>query len=169
MIIIGLLIRLSSKGPAIHWADRIGKDNTTFKMAKFRTMKTVTPVIDFNQLINPESYYVPFGSILRKTGFDELPQIYNVLKGDMSFVGPRPVLYNHFDVLDLRKQKGLDNIRPGLTGLAQTRGQNHISAINRVRYDKIYVNNISLFLDLKLIVNTALHIIRKTLQNKSKL
>jgi len=161
MIIIGILIKLTSKGPAIQWAKRVGKNNTVFMMAKFRTMREDTPVQDINTLRNPESYFVPLGSFLRKTGIDELPQIYNVLKGNMSFVGPRPVLYNHLDVIELRNKKGVHKAMPGLTGLAQIRGENHVSAINRVRYDEFYVKNKSLFLDMKIILITSLHPFKK--------
>lgn len=161
MIIIGILIKLTSKGPAIHWAKRIGKNNTVFMMAKFRTMREDTPVQDISTLSHPESYFAPLGYFLRQTGIDELPQIYNVLKGNMSFVGPRPVLYNHLDVIELRNKKDIHKTMPGLTGLAQIRGENHVSAINRVRYDEFYVNNKSLMLDLKIIMLTSLHLFKK--------
>ncbi len=169
MIIIGVFIKLTSKGHSIHWSKRVGKNNVLFMMAKFRTMRANTPIQDINTLSNSESYFVPFGSLLRKTGIDEIPQIYNVLKGDMSFVGPRPVLYNHSDVIELRDKKGINKILPGLTGLAQVKGENHVSAVNRVRYDEFYMKNLTLFLDLKIIILTVLHLFKYNIQITSKL
>ncbi len=169
MIIIGILIKFTSKGPVIHWAKRVGKNNDVFMMAKFRTMRADTPIQDINTLSNPDSYFVPLGSFLRKTGIDEMPQIYNVLKGNMSFVGPRPVLYNHSDVIELRNEKGINKILPGLTGLAQVKGENHVSAVNRVRYDEFYMNNLTLLLDLRIIMLTVLHLFENNIQIASKL
>ncbi len=161
MLIIGILIKITSKGPVIHHSMRVGINNSQFVMAKFRTMRIDTPVQDINTLLNPENYYVPFGSFLRKTGLDELPQIFNVIKGEMSFVGPRPVLFNHVDVTTLRTQKGIHKILPGITGIAQIRAENHINAIDRVRYDEIYLNNTTFSLDIKILIQTFVHLIKK--------
>lgn len=160
-LITVILIKLTSKGPVIHWSKRVGKNNSMFSMAKFRTMKTDTPVMELNSLSTPENYYICFGKFLRKSGIDELPQIYNILKGDMSFVGPRPLLYNHHDYILLRKKEGLESLNPGLTGLAVIKGRNKLTTEEKVNYDKYYFQNRSLITDIMILTITPFIIVRE--------
>lgn len=154
MLIIGIIIKFTSKGPVIHWSKRVGIDNSFFMMAKFRTMRMNTPVKDIKKFHKPEKYYTSIGNFLRKLSLDELPQLYNILIGEMSFVGPRPVLYNHFDIINLRKEKGINLIKPGLTGLAQIKGKSELTAMERVNFDEYYMVNMSLMFDIKIIIMT---------------
>lgn len=164
--VICIIIKITSKGPIIHWADRIGIKDKCFKMAKLRTLKTDTPEISSN-LINSENYYfIRFGKILRSTGIDELPQLYNIIKGDMSFVGPRPVITIESDIISERKKRGIDKIRPGLTGLAQINGREKLSVFNKVKYDEIYMQNMNLLLDLKIIFLTNYWLLRENIPSK---
>jgi len=123
MLIISTLVRLTSKGPIIHWSDRVGRKNIIFKMPKFRTMHSESPNIASNLLRNPEDYVTNIGSFLRKSSLDEIPQIISVLKGDMSFVGPRPALFNQYDLIKLRTDNAIDQLAPGVTGWAQVNGK----------------------------------------------
>ena len=127
ILLIAIAVRLSSKGPVLFWSDRIGKDNKTFKMPKFRSMLLGTPIVATNQLDNPDVYLSPIGGFLRSFSLDELPQLYSVLRGDMSFVGPRPALFNQVDLIALRKEKGIDKLLPGITGWAQVNGRDELS------------------------------------------
>lgn len=160
ILIIGVIIKLTSKGPVIHWSKRVGIDNSFFMMAKFRTMRMHTPVRDIKKLHRPEKYYTSIGNFLRKFSLDELPQLYNILIGEMSFVGPRPVLYNHFDIITLRKEKGINMIKPGLTGLAQIKGKSDLSAKERVYFDEYYMANMSLMFDFKIIIMTNVFLVK---------
>ena len=127
LLLIAMLVVTTSKGPALYWSDRIGKNNKIFKMPKFRSMLIDTPAVATHLLDNPDAYLSPIGGFLRSTSLDELPQLFSVLKGDMSFVGPRPALYNQDDLIALRTQKGVDKLLPGITGWAQVNGRDELS------------------------------------------
>ncbi len=159
MIVISILIKMSSTGPILYWSDRIGKNNKIFKMPKFRTMKTDTPAVATHLMKNPEAYYIPIGSFLRKSSLDELPQLYSVLKGDMSFVGPRPALYNQDDLIELRTKKGIHNLIPGITGWAQINGRDDLPIPEKVELDEYYLKNRSFIFDLKTLFMTFLSVI----------
>ena len=159
MLIIALSVKLTSKGPMLYWSDRVGKKNTIFKMPKFRTMKADTPAMATHLMKNPEQYCTPVGSFLRKTSLDELPQLYSVLKGDMSFVGPRPALFNQDDLIELRTKKGIHNLIPGITGWAQINGRDDLPIPDKVDLDEYYLNNRSFMFDLKTLFMTLLSVI----------
>ena len=150
------LIRISSKGPAIHWSKRIGKDKSYFFMPKFRTLRVGTPQKATHLLDNPGKYYTPMGKLLRRTSLDELPQIWSILVGEMSFVGPRPALYNQYDLVKLREEKGINSLVPGLTGWAQINGRDEISVEEKVALDLVYLKKSSIRLDMIIIFNTAI-------------
>jgi len=156
--IIILLIKLNSKGPAIYWSSRVGINNKLFSMPKFRSMKNNSPTVATHLLLNPESYLTSVGKILRKSSLDELPQLYSILKGDMSFVGPRPALYSQDDLINLRKNMGIDAIMPGLTGLAQVNGRDALSINDKVIFDAEYMERQSFWLDLKILSVTFLKV-----------
>jgi len=155
------MIKLSSSGNVLFWSERIGKDNIIFSMPKFRTMKTDTPQLATHLLRDPESFYTPLGKILRKYSLDELPQIFSVIKGDMSLVGPRPALFNQYDLMELRKKKGVDKLKPGITGLAQINGRDEMSIPDKVRYDEDYLQRSSMRLDLYILWLTLLKVLQK--------
>jgi len=159
MLIIALSVKLTSKGPVLYWSDRVGKKNTIFKMPKFRTMKADTPAMATHLMKNPEQYCTPVGSFLRKSSLDELPQLYSVLKGDMSFVGPRPALFNQDDLIELRTKKGIHNLIPGITGWAQINGRDDLPIPEKVDLDEYYLNNRSFIFDLKTLFMTLLSVI----------
>ena len=140
MLFIAIAIRRTSKGSALYWSDRIGKNNKIFKMPKFRSMLTDTPAVATHLLDNPDVYLSPIGGFLRSTSLDELPQLFSVLRGDMSFVGPRPALYNQDDLITLRTQKGVDKLLPGITGWAQVNGRDELSIPDKVALDVEYLN-----------------------------
>ena len=148
MLIISLLVRLTSKGPIIHWSDRVGRKNIIFKMPKFRTMHSESPNIASNLIRNPEDYVTNIGSFLRKLSLDEIPQIISVLKGDMSIVGPRPALFNQYDLIKLRTDNAIDQLTPGVTGWAQVNGRDELTVVEKVAFDIEYLNRMSLFFDL---------------------
>ncbi|NQV72053.1 sugar transferase [bacterium] len=154
IIIIWLAVKVTSKGPAIYWSDRVGIDNTIFKMPKFRTMRTDTPAVATHLLEDPKKWLTPIGSFLRKFSLDEFPQLWSILKGDMSFVGPRPALFNQDDLIALRTEKGVHKLKPGLTGWAQINGRDEIPIPEKVELDFIYLEKQSIFLDLKIIFFT---------------
>lgn len=160
MMLIALLVKMSSSGPVLYWSDRVGVDNQLFKMPKFRTMRTNTPAVATHLLGNPDDYLTPTGSILRKFSMDELPQLWSIIKGDMSFVGPRPALYNQDDLINLRTINGLHKIMPGITGWAQINGRDDIPIPQKVEYDAYYLNKKSFFFDLKILYRTVLKVIR---------
>lgn len=151
MAIIGTLIRINSSGPALYWSDRIGKDNTIFRMPKFRTMRQGTPVVATHLLQNPKSYVTPIGSILRKFSLDEMPQMFSVLKGNMSFVGPRPALFNQKDLIELRVQKGIHRLVPGITGWAQINGRDELPIPVKVQFEEDYLRRRSFGFDLRIL------------------
>ena len=152
--LIGIGIKLSSSGPIIHWSKRIGKNNIFFMMPKFRTMHLETPNKPSHELVNPEKYITKFGKFLRLTSLDELPQLYSILKGDMSFVGPRPALFNQIELINLRKESGVDFLLPGITGWAQINGRDELPIKTKVDLDKEYMDNKSFLLDIKIICLT---------------
>lgn len=161
MIFIALLIKLTSKGPIIYWSDRIGINNTIFKMAKFRTMKFNVPAVATHLLKDPDMFLTRIGRFLRKISFDELPQLVNVLRGDMSFVGPRPALFNQYDLIELRSKKNIHKIIPGITGWAQINGRDELPIPQKVELDEYYLKNKSFFLDLKILFLTVLKVLKK--------
>jgi O-antigen biosynthesis protein WbqP len=161
MLFIAIAIRLTSKGPSLYWSDRAGKNNKIFKMPKFRSMLTDTPVLATHLLDNPDAYLSPIGAFLRLSSLDELPQLFSVLRGDMSFVGPRPALYNQDDLITLRTQKGVDRLLPGITGWAQVNGRDELSIPDKVTLDVEYMNRQSFWFDIKILWMTFLKVIRK--------
>jgi O-antigen biosynthesis protein WbqP len=161
MLFIAIAIRLTSKGPSLYWSDRAGKNNKIFKMPKFRSMLTGTPVLATHLLDNPDAYLSPIGAFLRLSSLDELPQLFSVLRGDMSFVGPRPALYNQDDLITLRTQKGVDRLLPGITGWAQVNGRDELSIPDKVTLDVEYMNRKSFWFDIKILWMTFLKVIKK--------
>ena len=161
MLLISITIRLSSKGPSLYWSDRVGRDNTIFKMPKFRSMLTGTPTVATHLLDNPNAYLSPVGGFLRRTSLDELPQLFSVLKGDMSFVGPRPALFNQDDLIALRTEKGVDKLLPGITGWAQVNGRDELSIPDKVALDVEYLNCQSLWFDIKILWMTFLKVVSR--------
>jgi O-antigen biosynthesis protein WbqP len=160
MVIVFVLIRLGSSGSALHWSDRIGANNTVFKMPKFRTMLPGTPAVATHLLEHPERYVTPIGRILRRLSLDELPQLYSVIKGDMSFVGPRPALFNQHDLIDLRTQKNIQRLLPGITGWAQVNGRDELSIPVKVEFDEYYLRHRSLSLDVRILAMTLMRVLR---------
>ena len=154
IIIISIFIKTLTPGKVIYWSERVGIKNKLFLMSKFRTMKEDTPEIATDKLKNPNNYITKLGKFLRKTSLDELPQIWNILKGDMSFVGPRPALYNQYDLIKMRTNKGIHELKPGLTGWAQINGRDNLSNEMKVNYDYEYLIKRNLFFDLKIIFLT---------------
>jgi O-antigen biosynthesis protein WbqP len=159
MLIIALLIIITSKGPVFYWSDRVGKGNKIFKMPKFRTMLVDTPAVATHLMTNPEQYCTSVGSFLRKLSLDELPQLYSVLKGDMSFVGPRPALFNQDDLIELRTIRGIHNLTPGITGWAQINGRDNLPIPEKVELDDYYLKHHSFFFDLKTLFITFANVI----------
>jgi O-antigen biosynthesis protein WbqP len=154
MLIISLLIKLTSKGPVLYWSDRPGRNNRIFQMPKFRTMRINTPAVATHLLENPNKYLTPIGPFLRKLSLDELPQLWSVLRGDMSFVGPRLALYNQDDLIELRTKKGIHGLVPGITGWAQINGRDELPIPTKVEYDEYYLKNRSFFFDIKILFLT---------------
>ncbi len=161
ILFVALMVKLTSMGPVLYWSDRVGKDNSIFKMPKFRTMLLDAPAVATHLLENPDKYLTPIGSFLRKLSLDELPQLWSVLKGDMSFVGPRPALYNQDDLIALRTEKGIHKITPGITGWAQVNGRDDLPIPVKVSFDEYYLNHRSFAFDLYTILLTVLKVIRK--------
>jgi len=161
MLLISIAVRLSSKGPALYWSDRVGKNNKIFKMPKFRSMLTDTPAVATHLLDNPDTYLSPIGGFLRRSSLDELPQLFLVLKGDMSFVGPRPALYNQDDLIALRTEKGVDKLLPGITGWAQVNGRDELSIPDKVALDTEYLNRQSFWFDIKILWMTFLKVAKR--------
>ncbi len=161
MLLIVIIIRLTSKGSALYWSDRVGKNNKIFKMPKFRSMLIDTPAVATHLLDNPDSYLSPIGDFLRRTSLDELPQLFSVLKGDMSFVGPRPALFNQEDLIVLRSEKGVDKLLPGITGWAQVNGRDKLSISDKVVLDVEYLNRKSFWFDIKILWMTFLRVISR--------
>jgi O-antigen biosynthesis protein WbqP len=160
-IIITLSVRLTSRGPALYWSDRVGLRNSIFKMPKFRTMKINTPAVATHLLSDPDQYLTPIGSYLRKTSLDELPQLWSIIKGDMSFVGPRPALFNQDDLITLRTQYGVHELVPGLTGWAQINGRDELPIPEKVKLDVEYLERQSFWFDLKILWLTFIKVVRR--------
>jgi O-antigen biosynthesis protein WbqP len=158
---IALAVKLTSRGPALYWSDRIGRDNRVFRMPKFRSMRVDAPIVATHLLEDPDRWVTPLGRWLRLTSLDELPQLWSVLKGDMSLVGPRPALYNQYDLIALRNQHGVQVLRPGLTGWAQINGRDEIPIAQKVALDTYYLQHRSVGLDLKILARTAFKVIRR--------
>ena len=160
MVLIAILVRFNSKGPALYWSERVGQNNLIFKMPKFRSMNKNTVVIASHLMEDPEQFSNSFGKFIRRTSLDELPQLYSVLKGDMSFVGPRPALFNQDDLISLRTKKGVDKLMPGLTGWAQVNGRDELSINLKVMLEVEYLNKQSFWFDLKILWATFLKVFR---------
>lgn len=160
LLFIALLIKLTSKGPVLHWSNRIGVDNTVFSMPKFRTMRTDAPAVATHLLTEPGRYLTPIGGFLRKFSLDELPQLVAILKGDITFVGPRPALYNQYDLIELRTKHGVHKLVPGLTGWAQVNGRDTLTIERKVEFDRHYLQHRSLFLDLRIVLLTFVKVVR---------
>lgn len=161
MLIVALLVRLTSPGPILYWSDRVGRNNVIFKMPKFRTMRIDTPTVATHLLGDPDRWLTPVGKFLRKSSLDELPQLFSILKGDMSIVGPRPALFNQEDLIELRTRKGVHALTPGLTGWAQINGRDELPNPVKVEFDEWYLKNRSFLLDLRIIVQTFVKVLRK--------
>ncbi len=159
--ILILAVRLTSRGPANYWSDRVGRQNQIFKMPKFRSMRIDTPAVATHLLENPDQYLTPIGSFLRKSSLDELPQLWCILKGDMSFVGPRPALFNQHDLIELRTKYGVDALVPGLTGWAQINGRDELPIPEKVKLDVEYLHRKSFMFDLKILWLTFIKVIRR--------
>lgn len=161
MIVLAILVKLTSSGSVIHWSDRIGRGNALFRMPKFRTMHIDTPELATHLLNDPDRYLTSIGKFLRTSSLDELPQLYNIITGDMSFVGPRPALYNQDDLIALRTQKGIHQLVPGITGWAQVNGRDDLSISSKVSYDEYYMKHQSIFFDLKILWQTIFKVVKK--------
>jgi O-antigen biosynthesis protein WbqP len=154
IVIVALLVRLTSKGPALFWSDRVGQRNRIFRMPKFRSMRVGTPAVATHQLQDPSSYLTPIGAFIRRTSLDELPQLWSILRGDMSFVGPRPALFNQDDLIALRTESGVDRLVPGLTGWAQINGRDELPIPVKVSLDVEYLERQSFAFDLRILWRT---------------
>jgi len=160
LVVIALLVRLTSRGPALYWSDRVGVRNKIFRMPKFRSMRMDTPQVATHLMTSPSTYLTPLGDFLRRTSIDEIPQLWSILRGDLSFVGPRPALFNQDDLIALRTQSGIHLLTPGLTGWAQVNGRDELSIPTKVEFDKEYLNRQSLIFDVRIILLTAVKAIR---------
>jgi O-antigen biosynthesis protein WbqP len=161
MAMVAVIVRLTSPGPALYWSDRVGRYNQIFKMPKFRTMRVGTPVLASHQLVNPKAHLTPIGSMLRKSSLDELPQLWCILLGEMSFVGPRPALFNQHDLIELRTSKSVHNLLPGLTGWAQINGRDELPISQKVKLDVEYLQHKSFLFDIKILWHTFLKVVRR--------
>ena len=159
ILILAVAVRLSSPGPVLYWSDRIGRHNEIFKMPKFRSMLIDTPPVATHLLQNPDQWLTPIGSFMRKSSLDELPQLWSILKGDMSFVGPRPALFNQYDLIALRKKNRVDELVPGLTGWAQVNGRDELPISQKVKLDSEYLQRRSLLFDLRVLWMTVLKVL----------
>jgi O-antigen biosynthesis protein WbqP len=160
IILIYLVIKLTSRGPAIYWSKRIGKGNKIFEMPKFRSMKIDTPEVASHLLEDNSIYLTPVGAFIRKTSIDELPQLISIIKGEMAFVGPRPALFNQTDLIELRKELGVDKLMPGITGLAQVRGRDELSISQKVNLDLEYMKRRSIWFDFKIVISTIIKVMK---------
>ena len=159
-IILAILIKIESKGPVIYWSKRIGKNELFFWMPKFRSMKLQTPEVA-TDILDSKKYLTNIGNLIRKLSIDELPQIFSVFVGDMSFVGPRPALFNQYELIALRRNNSIDNIKPGITGWAQINGRDDITILEKVKLEKYYLENKSLYMDIKIVTLTLVYVIIK--------
>lgn len=161
ILLVVFFVKMTSKGPAVYWSDRVGMHNKIFKMPKFRTMQVDTPAVATHLLTNPQQFLTPIGSFLRKSSLDELPQLWSILKGDMSFVGPRPALFNQDDLVALRTRFGVDTIKPGLTGWAQINGRDELPIPEKVALDAEYLKRQSFWFDIKILILTFQKVLKK--------
>lgn len=161
IVFVALAVRLTSPGPALYWSDRVGRHNRIFRMPKFRSMRIDTPAVATHLLPDPDQWLTPIGSFIRKSSLDELPQLWSILKGDMSFVGPRPALFNQEDLIALRTEKGVHELVPGLTGWAQVNGRDELPIPQKVRLDLEYLQRRSLLLDLKILWMTGSRVLTR--------
>jgi len=161
MVLVAIAVRLTSKGPILFWSNRIGKGNVTFKMPKFRSMRVDTPAVATHLMTNPEQFLSPIGKQLRKYSIDEFPQLFSILKGDMSFVGPRPALFNQHDLIALRTEKRVNQLVPGLTGWAQVNGRDELPIPEKVVFDVEYMERRSFWFDMKILWMTFLRVVKR--------
>jgi len=161
VILVAVLVCLTSSGPALYWSDRVGRHNKIFRMPKFRSMQIGTPAVATHLLADPKAYLTPIGSFLRKSSLDELPQLWSILVGDMSFVGPRPALFNQHDLIELRTRLGVHALVPGLTGWAQINGRDELPIPDKVKLDVEYLEQQSLWLDIRILWMTFAKVIRR--------
>lgn len=161
IVLVALMIKITSRGPAIYWSNRVGRYNRIFSMPKFRTMKVDTPAVATHLLSDPDIYLTPIGSFLRKSSLDELPQLWSILKGDMSWVGPRPALFNQDDLISLRTEKKVHELIPGLTGWAQINGRDELPIPDKVELDVFYLQHRGLIFDMKILMLTFLKVIKR--------
>lgn len=162
IVFVALTVMLTSHGPALYWSNRVGRNNNIFRMPKFRSMRIDTPDVASHLLQNSEQWLTPIGSFLRKSSLDELPQLWSIIKGDMSFVGPRPALFNQEDLIALRTEKGVHELMPGLTGWAQVNGRDELSILQKVELDTDYLQRRSLLFDLKVLWMTVLKVLLRS-------
>ncbi len=160
LLIVYSAVKITSKGPALHWSKRVGRNNKIFLMPKFRSMMVDTPQVATHLLADPKKYLTPIGGFIRKTSLDELPQLLSVLTGDMSFVGPRPALFNQDDLVALRTQYGVEKLKPGITGWAQVNGRDELPIPVKVEFDKYYLDNKSITLDIRILFMTVFKVLR---------
>ena len=161
VLLVAVMVRMTSKGPALYWSDRVGRNNTIFKMPKFRSMRLDTPAVATYKLQNPEAYLTPIGSFLRKSSLDELPQLWSIFVGDMSFVGPRPALFNQDDLIAMRTENGVEKLIPGLTGWAQVNGRDELPLVDKVKLDVSYLSQQSFWLDIRILWMTFVKVLRR--------
>ena len=161
VLLVAVLVRLTSHGPALYWSDRVGRHNKIFKMPKFRSMRVGTPAVATHLLADARSHLTPIGSFLRKSSLDELPQLWSILAGDMSFVGPRPALFNQHDLIALRTQHGVHELVPGLTGWAQVNGRDELPIPEKVKLDVVYLQRQSLWFDIRILWFTFVKVLRR--------
>ena len=161
VLLVAIAVRLTSKGPALYWSDRVGRNNVIFKMPKFRSMQVGTPAVATHLLADARSHLTPIGSFLRKSSLDELPQLWSILAGDMSFVGPRPALFNQQDLITLRTKQGVHTLVPGLTGWAQVNGRDELPIPEKVKLDEAYLQRQSLWFDIRILWLTFVKVLKR--------
>ena len=161
MLFVAIAVLLSSRGRVLYWSVRVGTGNVFFKMPKFRSMRVGTPELATHKMTNPSEFLTPNGGFLRRNSLDEIPQLFSIFKGDMSFVGPRPALFNQDDLITLRTEKGVDQLVPGLTGWAQINGRDDLSILEKVELDVVYMEQQSFWFDLKILWMTFLKVVRR--------
>jgi len=161
VLLVAIAVRLTSKGPALYWSDRVGRNNVIFKMPKFRSMRVGTPAVATHLLADARSHLTPIGSFLRKSSLDELPQLWSILAGDMSFVGPRPALFNQQDLIALRTEQGVHTLVPGLTGWAQVNGRDELPIPEKVKLDVAYLQRQSLWFDIRILWLTFVKVLKR--------
>lgn len=161
MALIAVAVRLTSRGPALYWSERVGRDNSIFSMPKFRSMYSGTPPLATHLLSNPDAHITPFGKFLRSSSLDELPQLWSVIKGEMSLVGPRPALFNQYDLIEARTSAGVHKLRPGITGWAQINGRDELPIPAKVALDAVYLRSRSFSLDLRILFLTAWKVVKR--------